>query len=197
MAFTPVLQSDTFEIQRQKINQLGIPAGPQFLSAPIYIIKIEQSEIIGGDGGTYQMKWFPTAGAPIAVPDASVTVASTKTAATTNGTWQTFTIPSTAGIPSTVSSLIIEASSNTNWGDSSPTSPFYIFVRQNSSATNSYPILRTGIGYTGNAGQVAHSQGTYPIGSNLTFDWVPLYGNDGDAGWPNYGIYARIIGYYN
>ena len=191
MAFTPVYQSDTFEIQRQKINQLATAAAPQFLSAPIYIIKIEQSE----PGGTV-IKWFPIT-TPLTVPDASTTVASTKTAMTTNGTWQTFTIPSTAGVPSTVSGLIIEASSNITWSDSSATSPFSIFVRQNSSATNSYPILRTAAGYNGNAGQVAHSQGVYPVGNSLTFDWVPVWGDNGDAKSPDYGIYARIIGYYN
>lgn len=187
----PVLQSDTFEIQRQKINNLAlISAGPQFLAAPIYILKIEQSE-----SDSTSVKWFPIT-TPITVPDASISVASTKTSMPANGTYNTFAIPSTAGVPSTVSGLIIEASSNTDWADNTGTSPFYIFVRQNSSATNSYPILRTGIGYGGNAGHVAHSQGVYPIGNGLTFDWVPIWGNNGHAQSPNYGCYARIIGYY-
>jgi hypothetical protein len=188
----PVLQSDTFEIQRQKINNLALLSpGPQYLAAPIYILKVNQSQ--STSDSTSPLPWFPTS-----VADASVTVpVYTKTVMASNGVWNTFIIPSTAGIPSAATGLIIEASSNTFQGDSSNTQPFYMFVRQNSGAANSYPILRSMGGYTGNAGQVAHSQGSYPVGNSLTFDWLAIWGTNSNAGTgPNLGIYARIIGYY-
>ena len=178
----PVLQSDTFEIQRQKINNLALAStGPTFLAAPVLIINIAQSQ------SSYN--WFPT-GATNANASTAGTI-TTAGAIPASGTWTTFSLVGT-GVPSTALSLIIEASSNTDWADSSSTNPFYVFVRQNSTVANTYPVLRTGVGYGGNAGQVVHSQGAYPVGQSQTLDWAPFYGTVK----PVFGLVVRIIGYY-
>jgi hypothetical protein len=175
----PVSQSDTFEIQRQKINNLAAASPFVFLAQPVYILKIEQSET------PVPFNWFPSG------TDAGISLSGTKTTMPSSGSWTTFSLIGSS-IPSIVNGVIIEASSNTEWGDGSRTDPFYLFVRQNSSATNSYPILRTGVGYGGNAGQVAYSQGFYPVGTSQTLDWAPYYLSQS----PTEGCYIRIIGYY-
>jgi len=146
-----------------------------FLSQPIIIVKQEESE---GSGGWYN-----------GVPDASITASSSRTTFAFADGWYNFNLSGSA-IPSSVAGLIIEASANSTWGDSTRRSPFFVFVRDNSFSVNSYAVLRIGVGYSGNAGQVAHSQGVYPIGLSGAFQW-----RVNNATSPGYGILIRIVGY--
>lgn len=161
------------------LNAGSIVAGSGFifLTQPVIMINIQENE---GSGG-----WYNTG----VVPDNSITVASTRGSLTYTDGWYTFNL-SGSGIPNPISQLIIEASSNTEWGDGSTRAPFFVFVRDNVSSLNSYAVLRTGVGYGGNAGQVAHTQGIYPVGLNGSFQW-----RINNASFVGRGIYIRIVGY--
>lgn len=146
-----------------------------FLSQPIIIVKQEESE---GSGGWYN-----------GVPDASITSSSSRTIFAFADGWYNFNLSGSA-IPSSVAGLIIEASANTTWGDGPRRSPFFVFVRDNIFSLNTYATLRIGIGYNGNAGQVAHTQGIYPVGLSNAFQW-----RVNNTPTPGFGILVRIIGY--
>src|SRR5579862_1928069 len=146
-----------------------------FLAKPIIIVKQEESE---GSGGWYN-----------GVPDASITASSSRTTFAFADGWYTFNLSGSA-VPSSVSALIIEASSNTTWGDGSRRSPFFVFIRDNSFSLNTYAVLRIGVGYDGNAGQVSHTRSIYPVGLSGAFQW-----RVNNATSPGYGILVRIIGY--
>jgi len=149
--------------------------GITFLAAPVIIFKQEQSETTGH--GWYQGQ-----------NDASITTASSRTTVI-SGTWYTFSLSGT-GVPSYATMLIIEASANTAWGDGTTTYPYFVWARQTLASANTYAILRTAIGYGGNAGQIAHTQGIYPLAAGGSFVW-----STNRSGSLYYGILIRIVGY--
>ena len=181
----PVLQSDTFEILRQKINNMYsafTASGIYYLSTPVIVAYATNAGNLAGGTG------WPTEYVNLSFPGANWINATFAGTAPANNSSGSFNAISLAGVPSNASSVLlcgahsdVQAGSGTAWA----------FV-SSSPGGQQRPLMSGGQSGSG-ADSGGISQSTYPFTSNGQIYWSIAH-SGGTSGFGN-GWAIAIMGY--